>query len=97
MSGPDKMYASKSTRGQCVVSFATPSEEYCIPYTRTATIPDPLAIARAALEAAADAAKGRILTVSEGLLINTANHAAAAIRALANDPAALAEIVGRVE
>jgi hypothetical protein len=94
MSGPDKMYASESTRGQCIVSFATPSEEYCIPYTRTDLIPDPHAIARAALEKAATAA---YVVCAETRHVTLGSKAEAAILALASNPAALAEIVKGVK
>jgi hypothetical protein len=104
MSGPDKMYASYSTRGQCVVSFAasTPSEEYCIPYTRTDLIPDPHAVARAALEKAAEIADEyhrralewakTVRGLEQHIGETDSSRIAAAIRALM-EPAALAEIV----
>jgi hypothetical protein len=57
--------------------------------TRTATIPDPHAIARAALEKAADEILSKWATTHKEL--------EAHIRALANDPAALAKILGRVK
>jgi len=115
MSGPDRIYASKSTRGQCVVSFATPSEEYCIPYTRADLIPDPAAIARAALEKAAEILHAELSKNQADLSrlaralaenkkpsvaykiqrtrVDTLMSERDKIRALANDLAALAEIV----
>jgi hypothetical protein len=51
------------------------------------------AAVKRAIEAAAEAAKSRILTTSEGLAMLTANEARNAIRALADDPEALRKIV----
>jgi len=68
-------------------------------YTRADLIPDPHDVARAALEAAAKACeKERDDARANGCSTEAigAIWSARAIRALANDPAALAEIVGRV-
>jgi hypothetical protein len=75
MSGPDKVRLGKTAGGQWC-SFDDPDFPE---YTRTDLIPDPHAIARAALEKAADECALRADQI--------------AIRALASDPAALAEIV----
>jgi hypothetical protein len=63
--------------------------------------PDPQAIARAALEKAAQIVEDGDPTVWDAFTGNmvegAVNETAAAIRALANDDAALAEIVGRAK
>jgi hypothetical protein len=65
-----------------------------VEYTRTATIPDPAAIARAALEKAAAAA---YVVCAETRHVTLGSKAEAAILALASNPAALAEIVKGVK
>jgi hypothetical protein len=55
--------------------------------------PSPDAVVKAALERAAGDAKGRILTLSDGFSLRTANDVADTIRALANDPEARAAII----
>jgi hypothetical protein len=102
MSGPDKIVLQPCAmygwdHPDRVKYPVFPAEEY----TRTATIPDPAAIARAALEAAAKRiaqiqVDGATSQYAEGYS-DGVGDCFNAIRALANDPAALAEIVKGVK
>ena len=55
--------------------------------------PSPEAIVRAALERAADVAKGRLMTLSDGLGLRTANDVAQTICALGFASAEVAAII----
>lgn len=58
---PERIWASKSTKGQCVVSFSTPSEEYCTEYIRRDAVRD-LPEVKALVEAA-----GELTSIVEGI------------------------------
>ena len=54
---PKRIWANKSINSECVVSFASPSEQYCIEYIRADLSAD---LVRAALERAAERLLGTI-------------------------------------
>lgn len=54
---PERIWASKSTKGECVVSFSTPSEEYAIEYARADLLD--------AMTAERDAALARVAAIAK--------------------------------
>jgi hypothetical protein len=107
MSGPDKLYRWMDGAHVHIAAMAHPAYE-CTEYTRSDLIPDPHAIARAALEAAAklvDCGCGHreaVLSDIHGRWAFCGEPScgaieADAIRAIMDDPAALAEILKGVK